>query len=237
MPVMTRSFACCLAMILLAIPGVAQDAPANAPATGATVRFELEWKEQNPPHYAITLDSAGHAQYSSEPTVGADGGTAPDPYVVEWAATEATRTKVFDGVQRLGYLQGQFESRAKVAKTGDKTLTFKDASHNNSVHYNYSENPQIKELTQMFQAIATTAEITRKLTHDARFDKLGVDADLKALQDEQREGTAIEIVAAQAILQKIADDPNMMRISQQRAKAILRTAGVSPSQTTSTAEN
>ena len=200
------------------------------------MRFELSWKVQNPPHYSVTLDSAGHATYRSEPAVGTDGGTAPEPYVVEWTATETTRTKVFESAQKLNYLQGSFESHAKVAQTGEKTLSYKDGSHDNSARYNYSENPQIKELTQLFQAIATTTEMARKLTHDARFDKLGVDADLKALQDEQREGNAIEIVAAQDILQKIAEDPNMMRMSQQRAKAILHAAGVSLSEAASRAE-
>jgi hypothetical protein len=233
---MKRYFWLCFAILFCAFAGFAQDTVSAAPARAATVRFELTWKEQNPPHYAITIDSAGRATYSSEPTVGEDGGTAPEPYAVEWTATEATRSKVFESVQKLNYLQGQFESRAKVAHTGSKTLSYKDASHDTSTRYNYSENPQVKELTQIFQSIATTAEMARKLIHDARFDKLGVDADLKALQEEQSEGNAVEIIAAQAILQKIAEDPNMMRMSQQRAKAILRAAGVGRSEATSSAE-
>jgi uncharacterized protein (UPF0147 family) len=59
---------------------------------------------------------------------------------------------------------------------------------------------------------------------------------LKSLQDEQREGNAIEFAAVQEILQKIADDPNMMRMSQQRAKAILRAAGLSPPPAATSAE-
>jgi hypothetical protein len=110
-----------------------------------------------------------------------------------------------------------------------KTLSYKDQAHDHSTSYNYSENPNIRELTQIFQAMATTAEAGRKLTHDLRFDKLGIDRDLEGLQESQKQGFALEIVSILPILQQIADDPALMRMSQQRARQILSAAGLNTS--------
>ena len=189
------------------------------------VRFEQDWPALNPPRYFIEVDAQGHATYRSEPAADSNGGSAPDSYVVEWTATEATCSKVFESIKKLNYLQGHFASKAKVANTGIKTLGYKDAEHDASTTYNYSDNPVLRDLTQIFQSIAATAETGRRLAHDLRFDKLGVDAELKALQEQQRSNQAIEFDSVRPILQKIADDPAMMRMSQQRAKEILKSAG------------
>ena len=129
-------------------------------------------------------------------------------------------------MQKLNYLQGHFESRQRSHKPAARHSATRTRRTTLPPATTIRRTLRVEELTQIFQSIATTAEMARKLIHDARFNKLGVDADLKALQEEQREGNAVEIIAAQAILQKIAEDPNMMRMSQQRAKAILRAAGV-----------
>jgi hypothetical protein len=231
MPVMKRTFPLLSVLFLIALTAPAQEPaqaePPNKPGT-PVVQFILDWRAQNPPRYSVTIASDGRATYHSEPAADANGGSSPAAYFVEWTATEATRRKVFDGAQKLNFFQGRFESKAKVAMTGVKTLSYKDPSHDTSTSYNYSENASIRELTQIFQSIATTAEMGRKLNYDVRYDKLGVDADLKALVEEQHDGTAIEIVAIRPVLQRISEDPAMMRMSQQRAKAILRTAGLIP---------
>jgi hypothetical protein len=203
----------------------AQAQPPGRPGT-PVVQFLFDWRVQNPPRYSIAIDSAGRATYHSEPNGDPNGGSAPDPYQVEWTVTEATRTKVFDAARQLNYFQGKFETKAKVAQTGIKTLTYKDSSRDNSTSYNYSENPLVRDLTQIFQAIATTAEMGRKLSYDVRYNKLGVDSDLKALQEEQRGGDAIEFLSIAPILQRIANDNAMFRMSQQRARAILKAAGI-----------
>lgn len=229
---MKRTILLVLTVLLNTWVAVAQE-PARTPsaekAGTPVVQFVLDWPAQNPPRYTVAVDAAGRATYKSEPGADPSGGAAPEPYLVEWTATETTRSKIFDAVKKLNYLQGNFESKAKVALTGAKTLSYKDVSHNTSTSYNYSENPLIRELTHIFQSISTTAEFGRKLEYDVRFDKLGVDAQLKALQEQQRQGDAIELASIARVLQQIAGDSSMFRMSQQRAKEILRTAGLSSS--------
>ena len=203
----------------------AQAQPPDRPGI-PVVQFVFDWRAQNPPRYSVAIASDGRATYRSEPGADPNGGSAPEPYLLEWTATDATRDKVFDSAKKLNYFHGKFESNAKVAQTGVKTLTFKDSSHDNSTSYNYSENPLVRDLTHIFQSISTTAEIGRKLTHDLRFDKLGIDADLKVLQEQQHQNDALEIVSIAPVLQRIAGDSSMLRMSQQRAREILRAAGL-----------
>jgi hypothetical protein len=239
MPVMTRTLALITAVLLFSVGAWAQE-PAQAeppktesPISSATpvVRFVFDWRAQDPPRYSVAVDATGRATYRSEPSANPNGGVAPEPYQVEWTATEATRTKIFDDARRLNYFDGNFASKAKVAQTGVKTLSYKDPSRDHSTSYNYSENPSIRELTQTFQGMATTAEAGRRLTHDLRYDKLGIDRDLKTLQESQKNGFAVEFGSVLPILQQIADDPAVMRMSQQRARQILAAAGFSTSGT------
>jgi hypothetical protein len=226
---MKRTFALLSVLLFLALATFAQEpAQAQPPERPGTpvVQFLFDWRVQNPPRYSIAIDSAGRATYRSEPTGDPNGGSAPDPYQVEWTVSEATRTKVFDAARQLNYFQGNFEAKAKVAQTGIKTLTYKDSSRDHSTSYNYSENPLIRDLTHVFQSIAATAEMGRKLAYDVRYNKLGVDSDLKALQEEQRSGGAIEFLSIAPILQQVANDSAMFRMSQQRAHAILKAAGI-----------
>lgn len=235
MPVMMRTIALCCLLLLIAFPLFSQEAAQAEPpkaesavASGTpVVQFVFDWKAQNPPRYSVAIDSTGRATYRSEPSANPNGGVAPEPYLIEWTASEATRTKVFDDARKANYFEGNFEAKAKVAQTGVKTLTFKDASRTHSTSYNYSENPSIRELTQMFQAIATTADAGRRLTHDLRYDKLAIDRDLKELEASQKQGSALEFNAVSPVLQQIAQDPSVMRMSQQRARQILAAAGLS----------
>lgn len=226
---MKRTIALLAVFLFVALAAFAQGAsqapPPERPGT-PVVRFLFDWPVQNPPRYSIAIDSAGRATYRSEPSADPNGGSAPDPYRVEWTVSEATRTKVFDAARQLNYFQGKFETRSKVAQTGTKSLTYKDSSRDISTSYNYSENPLIRDLTRIFQSIAATAEMGRKLTYDARYNKLGVEADLKALQEQQKSGDAIELLSIAPVLQQIANDNAMFRMSQQRARVILKAAGV-----------
>jgi hypothetical protein len=226
---MKRTIAVLSILFFLVIAAWAQE-PAQAQPPGKSgipvVQFIFDWRVQNPPRYSVAIDNTGRATYRSEPSADPNGGSAPDPYQVEWTVSEATRTKVFDAARQLDYFQGKFEAKAKVAQTGMKTLTYKDSSRDNSTSYNYSENPLVRDLTRIFQAIAATAEMGRKLTHDVRYNKLGVDSDLKALEEEQKSGGAIEVLSIAPVLQQIAKDGAMFRMSQQRAKSILKAAGI-----------
>jgi len=226
MPRIVAALVCLLlSCAILPAQEPAQSTPLRKPVI-PTVTYISDWRAQDPPRYSIAVDSTGRATYHSEPAADPNGGTAPEPYFVEWTATDTTRNRIFELAEKANYFHENVESKAKVADTGLKTLRYQDQSRDYSASYNFSENPAVRELTEIFQSIEMTAELGRKLQYDARYNKLAIDQDLKYLQQAQRGHEAIEFGSVQPILQQIAGDTSMLKMAQQRAAQILRTAGL-----------
>jgi hypothetical protein len=209
------------------------------PPTGSYVTFKFDWDQGLPwLRYSIAVDDAGNAHFEGvgNPIESGDG----DTFSQDFTMTDANRKKIFELAKKLDYFQGNFEAKQKnIAKTGQKTLGYhgrpagggQNIEH--STTYNYSPNSDVQELTRLFQAIATTLDYGRKLAFQYRFDKLGMDAQLRTLQDMQASHYVEELQAIEPILKKIVDDPNMMHINRMAAKQLLKTIGTSvvPSQT------
>ncbi len=203
------------------------------------VSFELVRPEVQPPHYAIAVESTGRAAYRSEPaTNAADDKTtsAEEPYMVEFTMSDPTRSRIFELAKQANMFKGNFDyTKTRIANTGAKTLAYSEGRLQTplqipvkGVHtqttYNWSENPAIQELTKIFEGIQTTLEFGRRLEFDRRFDKLGLDAELKKLQELQKGGQVEEVQAIAPVLTKISDDVSVMHIARKRAREILNTA-------------
>jgi hypothetical protein len=213
----------CLAsvVLLLVLPASAQ--PLAAPAAAQpTVTFSFDWSQGIPwRKYSITVRAGGNTHFQGTPAPDADGGDT-DLFQQDFVMSEANRSKIFDLAKKLNYFQGDFDSHLKrIAQTGSKTLEYTSATIHGSTHYNWSRNADVQELTRLFLAIAHTLDCGRKLAFDHRFDKLGIDAQLKDLQQLQADHYAEELNAIAPILRKIADDPDMMNISREAAQRLL----------------
>lgn len=200
--------------------------------------FRFDWDQGRPwLKYTLSVDDGGNAHFEGvgNPIDSGDG----DTYSEDFVMSDANREKVFQLAKKADFFRGDFEAKQKnVAKTGQKTLEYHGQTSGGghvaptSAAYNYSTNADIQELTRFFQAVATTIDFGRKLAFQYRFDKLGLDARLNSLQELQSSHFAEELQAIEPILQKIADDPNMMHISRVSAKQLLKSIGptVAPSQ-------
>ncbi len=135
----------------------------------------------------------------------------------------ANRQKIFQLAKNTNYFQGNFDYPKKIAQTGRKTLEYESPEVHGSVTYNWSENKDVQELTRIFLAIANTVDYGCKLAYQYRFDKLGMDKRVRELEQLQANGEVEELAAIEPILRKIADDPNLMRITRQSAKHLLKT--------------
>jgi hypothetical protein len=216
---MTLRFA--LILLLAVVPASAQrDATADAELS---VTFNFEWSQGVPwQMYSITVQSDGKTRFQGQPAPESPNSDT-DPFQQDFTMSEANRTKIFDVARKLNYFQGDFDSHLKkIAQTGTKTLEYKSATTHGSTTYNWSQNADVEELTRLFLAIANTIDCGRKLAFQYRFDKLGMDTRLKELAELRTNHGAEELSAIAPILQKIADDPNMMHISRQTAQQLLR---------------
>lgn len=210
--------------------------PVPAPA-GSYVAFKFNWDQGRPwLKYTISVDDAGNAHFEGvgNPIESGDS----DTFAQDFTVSDANRQKIFELAKKANYFQGELEAKQKnIAKTGQKILEFHGtppgggAALHSSATYNYSSNADVQELTRFFQAVSMTVDFGRKLAFQYRYDKLGLDARLYSLQEMQASHFAEELQAIEPILQKIANDPNMMHINRVTAKQLLKSIGptVAPS--------
>jgi len=217
-----------LVALALCLSCYAQQAATPAPATDeASVWFNFEWNQGIPwQNYSIRVQSDGKTHFSGTPNPSQVGDT--DPVQQDLIMSETTRQKIFDSARRLNYFQGDFDSHLKhIAQTGTKTLMYKSAQVQGSSTYNYSQNPDVQQLTQLFLGLATTIDYGGKLAWSYRYDKLGLDQRLRELEEMQADHQVVELSAIEPILRKIANDPNLMHISRQSAQRLLKTLSAS----------
>lgn len=228
-----------VALILAMCSAMAQAPDLEPDSKGSPVpiiSFSLERPGVEPSHYAIAVESTGRAAYRAV-EIAEKGQTPGDPYMLQFKMSEATTKRIFDLARQTDYFRGNFDySKSRIANTGAKTLTYmqghlpNDFEHPTDGHivqttYNWSENPAIQELTNIFQGISLTLELGRRLDFARRFDKLGLDSQLKQLEEAQKDKQAEEVQAIAPVLRNIANDFSVMHIARQRAQRILAAAG------------
>ena len=190
------------------------------------VSFSLELPGAVPPYYSISVEATGRAAYRASPVPGNMEG---DPYILKFVISQPARTRIFELAKKLHFFKGDFAyHKGRLANTGIKTLYFTDEKTTNSTTYNYSANPAVQDLTHLFQNISATLEFGRRLQYYYDHQKLGLDDELKHMDQMAQDGDLDELQAVAPILQKIAADPEVMRIDQAHARHLLQMAAAAP---------
>jgi len=197
-------------------------------ASKPTVTFSFDWPRIEPHRYRIAVEDSGNAIYQSWT---AEAETEPpsgdDSYRQTFTMSAPARDRIFALARELRYFNGDFEYRKHpVAVTGEKILAYADAERRFETRYNWSENQGVGDLTALFQGISMTIESGRRLKRLRRFDRLGLDEELKSLEHFAVERRAVELQAIAPVLLEIAGDSAVLNIARQRARHILQIAGV-----------
>ncbi len=223
---MKRSFFILVVLALAALISSQHAAQAQKPdQTSATpsITFERVWADFIPQSVTITVAANGATKYSSR-TPGKNGDDA-DEYHTEFTVSHDHCDKLFRYAKEADYFQGDFTfKKHAVASTGKKTLTYIDASRHFNTTYDYSDNKAIQEITSIFMGISNTVEHGRKLQFLRRFDKLGLEAELKAMEDAAASHNLVEIQLIAPTLESIAEDHAILNIARQRAHRLLAKA-------------
>jgi hypothetical protein len=190
-----------------------------------TVSFTCDFPGSEPDHYVISVSVDGSASYDSDSKLSSES-TEGDPFHSDFTVSQAARTRVFDLSKRAHYFEGQIDSKNKnLASTGTKTLTYRDAQKSTRASYNYSPVASVQELTSFFQGLSTTLEFGHRLDYYLRYQKLALDEELKKMEEMSNSHELEEISAVAPILQKIADDPAVIKVVRARAQRLLQPAG------------
>ncbi len=188
------------------------------------VTFTLDFPGSEPSHYVIAVSSDGHSTYESDGKLSPD--SEADPFHLEFSVSPDTSGTIFDLARKAHYFQGQIDSNKKrLASTGVKTLTYKDAQQSGTGTYNYSLLPAVQQITQLFQNLSTTLEFGRRLQYFHHYQKLALDEELKRMEQMANENELTELPAVVPILQQIANDSSVINPVRARALRLIERAG------------
>jgi hypothetical protein len=194
----------------------------QAAATG-TITFDRVWPEYTPQNVTITVAANGHAKYVSH--TAARPPDEADDYKTEFDISPACREKLFSNASEANYFEGDFTfKKHAVASSGKKTLTYTDTTRHFNTTYDYSENKAIAELTGIFLGISNTMEHGRALKFKHRFDKLGLEDELKGMESAAEGHNLAQLQLIAPELESIMEDASVLNIARQRAKRLLAKA-------------
>jgi len=187
-----------------------------------TITFARVWEAYTPQDINFTVQSTGSAKYlSRNPFTPPDPGSDPD-YTLDFTISTRNQEKLFRDAREANYFNGDFSfKKHPVASTGKKTLTYGDPDRYFETSYDYSENRAIEEITNILTGISNTIEHGRKLQFLHRFDKLGLEDELKGMEAAMESHNLAELQIIQPTLESIAGDSKVLNIARQRAKRLL----------------
>src|SRR6516165_12403589 len=118
-----RKYAIFIIGLLWSLSAVAQtvhEVKAVPQPTGAYVAFKFDWDQGRPwVKYTISVDDAGNAHFEGVGNSAESGEN--DAFSQDFTMSDANRQKIFELAKKVGYFQGNFESKQKnIAKTGEK---------------------------------------------------------------------------------------------------------------------
>jgi hypothetical protein len=216
-----------LIFILMVLPAAlalsGQDAQQNP--VRPTITFDRVWEAYKPQEVTITVQSTGSARYiSRNPFTPPEPGSDPD-YMLDFTISTRNQERLFRDAREANYFNGDFSyKKHAVASTGKKTLTYSDSVRHFSTTYDYSENKAIQEIMNLFSGISNTIEHGRKLVYLHRFDKLGLEDELKGMESAAEGHNLAELQIIVPTLKSIEDDTTVLNIARQRAKKLLARA-------------
>ncbi len=204
-----------LLALLLAGPAFAQ-----APAT---VEFTFDNPALQPAHYTLLVHEDGTGHFHSEPGAApVPGALQPEPLDRDVIVNGPLRTQLFTVARKNKLFATQCDSGHKnLAFTGNKTLRYTGPEGQGSCTFNYAKNQQISEIADSLIAVATTLEEGRKLQLLLAHDKLGLNAEMDILTEQQAGGRALEIGNIAPVLQAVAADPEVLNHTRSSARALL----------------
>lgn len=184
-----------------------------------TVRFDFENQDLRPAAYEITVDATGDATYFAREDADSEGTKR------SFQVRKATRDRIFALTENLRRFRGDYEFRKhRIAFSGFKTLTYTEGAEEYSTRFNWSENKDITELADIFQGIAATLQAETALRRLRKFDKLGLDAQLKAMEQKAKAGYLKELWLISKVLNEIKSDGQVMGMARARAGRLLKMA-------------
>lgn len=206
-----------LALALVpATPGVhAQSAPSR-------LTFTKVFPGSGPEYIRITVDESGAATYQ--------GGSLDDKGDVDdFQLSSQTVSHLFGLAQQLKDFRGiKLESGKNVARMGEKTFAYDGPGGHGEVSYNYTTDATAEQLRTLFEQIAQGRYLIRELEHRLVYDRLGLMETMRRVERTYNAGQLVDPEQFIPVLERIANNTELMNLVQQQARALRRRIGGAP---------
>ena len=198
-----------------------------AQGTGRRLQFSLDRPGAAASQYTLAVDEAGKGVFLPHlPPSGVQGtdDLAGQPEARPLQVGPAVVKKLFAAVPAVE--GGRCETHSKgIAQTGAKTVSYTAGDRHAQCTFNYSDDDRLNDATTEFQALAETMEAGQRLAAKLRFDRLGLDTELDALQHAADEGRALELGNIRPVLESILANDRVMDRVHRKAERLLDLAG------------
>lgn len=187
-----------------------------------TVLFSSVLWGADPAYYSIALDSSGTATYESLPASVGENGV---PYTMEFQVSDHTRRIAFNLAQGMNYFSGFTHESAPPAQTSRvRTLAYIDPTFNNQFSYGVPSNPDLEEITSVFEEMSETFESGRRLSYLEQHEKAALAPELDRLDTLTKRRHMREFQALTPILRRLAEDRTLGAGVHNQAEKLLRVA-------------
>jgi hypothetical protein len=200
--------------------------PAHGVA-GSVVEVDFSNPSLSPQHWTMILypDGSGHF-HSERGNVSPEGQQAIDaPDVdrdIRLSAQFAQR--VFQAARQHKLFNCTCESHMKVAFQGWKKLSYAGPEGRGSCEFNYSSDKDIQALGDSLVAVSSAILEGARLETLLQHDRLGLDKEMEYLMDASGDGRVQQICVIRGILERLAEDQEVMERVRKRARVLLAKA-------------
>ena len=207
--------------------------PLGAWAAGEP-EFQVDYSNPGltPPHWTLTIHPDGSGHFHSDRRVAAAVALAGNgqgsireiqpPDVDRDVKLSAEFAEyVFETVRQHRVRGSDCESHMKVAFQGWKKLSYSGPEGVGGCEFNYSKDKDIQALGDSLVAVAGTILEGARLETLLQHDRLGLDSEMEYVAEASKDGRLLEIGAIRGILERLADDPEVMVRVRKRAKGLL----------------
>jgi len=187
-----------------------------------TVIFSAVKWNSDPSYYSIAIDASGTATYISSPE-GLD--KTGVHYTTEFHVSDRTRRIAFNLAQRLNYFAGDYgELQSSPGNNRVHTLAYRYGPVNNQFTYSSSADPDLAELTSVFEELSQTFEYGRKLSDLQLHNRRAIIPELEAMTGKAERHALRDLPALVPILRNVASDTRVDAAARDQASALIKLA-------------
>jgi hypothetical protein len=211
---------------LLALAALTMAMPALAEA-GPVLEMDYSNPGLTPSHWILTIAPDGSGHFRSE------RGSAPMDTSQGFEAANVDRDirvsaeyagRVFEMAHQHKLFNTECESHMKVAFQGWKKVSYTGPDGSGGCTFNYSKDKEIQWLGESLVAVAGAIEEGARLEILLQHDRLGLDKEMEYLTEAAGDGRVQQICTIRGILQRLAEDPDVMERVRKRARVLLARA-------------